>query len=455
MDDDPETPGPATREYATPAGAVVGRVDGDVVRLVGVPYARAGRFQAPEVVERLADVSGDPAPFRAFVRSPASPQLSSPVLATLLPGVSEGLVASEDCQTLTITIPADLEPGERVPVMVWIHGGAYVTGAADVPLYDAASLVSEQRVIVIGVTYRLGMLGFFGDGDTLPANLGLLDLVAALEFVQRTIASLGGDPACVTLFGQSAGADAISHLMISDGARGLFRRAIVQSDPLGILRRREPMVRAMLAATGVPGPDTDLDELLALQPKAERAALRFGLVGGMPFGVQYGHAPLPRESETDEAWRRIAPEIDLLIGTLREETAMYLPLIPPLRVLTGLPVVGPGLRWLITRPTTDRVYTRDAKRFADRHRRAGGRATRYEIRWAPRGSAFGPGHVADLPLLLGTEAAWTRTALVGEGDWPEVERRGRELRRAWAGFARTGRVPATALPPHEVAFHRD
>lgn len=444
-----------TRQFETPAGTVLGRVDGDVVRLVGVPYARAGRFEAPEVVEDFADVSGDPAPFRALVRSPASPQLPSPVLERLLPGVAEGLLASEDCQTLTITIPADVEPGEELPVMVWIHGGSYVTGAGDVPLHDARALVSEQRVIVVAVTYRLGMLGFFGDGDTLPANLGLLDLVAALRFVHRTIAAFGGDPASVTLFGQSAGADAVSHLMISDGARGLFRRAIVQSDPLGLLRRRAPMVRAMLAATGVPSPDTDLDELLALQPKAERAALRFGLIGGMPFGVQYGHAPLPPESEAPDAWRRIAPEIDLLIGTLSEETAMYLPLVPPLRLLAGLPVVGPGLRRLITRPTTDRIYTRDAKRFADRHRRAGGTATRYEIRWAPRGSAFGPGHVADLPLLLGTEAAWTKTALVGKDDWPEVERRGRELRRAWAGFARTGRVPATALPEREVAFHRD
>lgn len=452
--DDIETRGFETREFETPMGAMIGRVDGDVVRLVGVPYARARRFEAPVVLDGRGDGIGDPAPFEALVRAPACPQLSSPVLESLLPGAADGLIGSEDCQTLTITVPADLEPSERVPVMVWIHGGSYVTGAGDVPLYDAAALVSEQRVIVVNVTYRLGVLGFYGDGIEVPANLGLLDLIAALSWIQGAISAFGGDPASVTLFGQSAGGDAISHLMISEGARGLFRRAIVQSDPLGLMRGRAPMVQAMLRATGVPKRDASLDELLALQPVAELAALRFGLKGGMPFGVQYGQAPLPDEEASDAAWREVAPKVDLLIGTLREETGMYIAVLAPLRILTELPVVGRAIRWLITRPTTDRIYTRDAKRFAERHRAAGGRATRYEIRWSPAGSRIGAGHVGDLPLLLGTERAWTKTALVGDTDWPAVEQRGREVRRAWAGFARTGRVPATTLPRHEVEFFR-
>lgn len=444
-----------TRLFETPAGAMVGRVDGAVVRLVGVPYARAGRFEVPVAMPSLVGEGADPAPFEALVRAPACPQLPSAVLDDLLPGAADGLLGSEDCQTLTITLPSDVQPGERLPVMVWIHGGSYVTGAGDVPLYDSSALVSEQRVIVVSVTYRLGVLGFYGDGETIPANLGLLDIVAALTWVRGAIEAFGGDPTAVTLFGQSAGGDAISHLMISEGARGLFRRVIVQSDPLGLMRGRSTMVDAMFRVTGVPRRDAHVDELLALQPKAEKAALRFGLKGGMPFGVQYGHAPLPAEEESDAAWRDVAPEIDVLIGTMREETGMYIAVLPPLRRATELPVIGPALRWLITRPTTDRIYTTDTKRFAARHRAAGGRATRYEIRWSPPGSRIGAGHVGDLPLLLGTEAAWRKTALVGEGDWPGVDRRGRALRQAWADFARTGRVAATALPPSEVAFFRD
>jgi para-nitrobenzyl esterase len=339
--------------------------------------------------------------------------------------------------------------------MVWIHGGSYVTGAGDVPLYDARAFVVEQRVIVVSVTYRLGVLGFYGDGRAVPANLGLLDVIVALEWVSQAISGLGGDPALVTVFGQSAGGDVVSHLMISDRARGLFRRAIVQSDPLGLMRGRGPMVDEMLKATGVPKRDAPIDDLLALQPVAEKAARRFGLKGGMAFGVQYGHAPLPPEPETDAAWREAAPRIDLLIGTMRDETMMYVAAVPLLRRLASSPIVGRLFHLAVVRSTTDAIYTRDTKRFAARHRAAGGKATRYEIRWAPPGSRIGAGHVGDLPLLFGTEASWTRTALVGDGDWPDVQVRGVALRKVWAEFARTGSVGATTLPAAEVAFFRD
>jgi len=450
-----DTQDPVTRAFPTAAGTLVGRVDGDVIRMIGVPYATAERFGAPVRVDVPLGADGDPAPFEAFVRGPASPQIASPILQELLPGAAEGMYGSEHCQTLTITAPADVEPSERLPVMVWIHGGSYVTGAGDIPLYDSAALAVEQRVVVVSVTYRLGVLGFYGDGPTVPANLGLLDVIAALEWVGLAIEGLGGDPALVTLFGQSAGGDVISHLMISDRARGLFRRAIVQSDPLGLMRGRGPMVDAMLTATGTPRRDAPIDDLLALQPVAEKAARRFGLKGGMPFGVQYGHAPLPPEPETDAAWREVAPTIDVLIGTMREETRMYVAVVPALRAILALPVLGWVFRRVVLRPTTDLIYTNDAKRFAARHRAAGGRATRYEIRWAPPGSRIGAGHVGDLPLLLGTEASWTRTALVGDGDWPDVQVRGVALRKAWAEFARTGSVGATTLPADEVAFFRD
>ena len=87
-----------------------------------------------------------------------------------------GLDQSEDCQNLSITLPADLAPDERLPVMVWIHGGSYVSGAGDSIQYDATSLVSEQRVVFVAVTYRLGLLGYLG-GPSRPANLGLLDQI--------------------------------------------------------------------------------------------------------------------------------------------------------------------------------------------------------------------------------------------------------------------------------------
>ncbi|MCU1407167.1 MAG: carboxylesterase/lipase family protein [Glaciihabitans sp.] len=448
-------PGEA-RTFDTGLGPIVGLVDGDVVRVLGVPYAMAERFEAPRPVPARmgSDASGHTEPFLAFRRSPASPQLSSPVLDSLLEGADTGMTSSEDCQALSITLPKDLQPGERLPVMVWIHGGAYVTGAGDLDLYDPRSLVVEQRVIVVAVTYRLGMFGFYGDNRDVPANLGLLDILAAVQWVHNTIEAFGGDADSVTLFGQSAGGDAIAHLMISDGAEGVFRRAIIQSSPFGLVRGRSRMEKAMVSAAGTLSLTAPVTEVLALQAVAERAARRFGLRGGMAFGTRYGSAPLPPERDADAAWRAAAPKIDLLVGHTTEETRLYVGALPLLNRLTQLPVVGPLLRWMIVRPTTYLVYGRGSHRFAARHRAAGGRAVEYELGWSPRGSRLGAAHVTDIPLLLGTQQAWAQTALVGRSHWTEVNRRGMAMRQAWADFARTGTVAADVPTGSTIRFTR-
>ena len=440
-----------TRTFDAPAGRIVGRVDGDVVRVLGVPYAEAGRFEPPRPLPRATE------PVEAFTRAPASPQLPSPLLATLLEGAEAGMVDDERCQALSITLPADVRPDERLPVLVWIHGGSYVTGAGDLDVYDPVALVTEQRVVVVTVTYRLGMFGYFGDGGALPANLGLLDQLAAVRWVHENVAAFGGDPDTVTLFGQSAGGDAVAHLMIAEGARGLFRRAIVQSAPLGLTRRRARMNRAMVAAVGTPPRDATVEEVLALQPVAERAARRFGLRGGMAFGTQYGRAPLPAEGDADAAWREAAPHVDLLIGSTSDETALFAEGLPALRRVLSTPVVGRPLRRVLVGTTTRLLYAADARAFARRHREAGGRAVRYESTWAPEGSGFGAAHITELPLLLGTRRAWGDTALLGRASWDDVERRGRRVRQIWADFARTGTVATDAAAGRQstIRLHRD
>lgn len=258
------------------AGDVVGRVDGNVVRALGIPYARAERFAPPVQILRYE------APIYAFERAPASPQLPPRLFDKLIGG--DDLRADEDCQRLSVTAPADVGYKEQLPVLVWIHGGGNVAGAGDLAQYDPSALVAEQRVVVVTVTFRLGMLGFLGDGAAVPANLGLLDQLTALRWIHDNIAGFGGDPDAVTVFGQSSGADAIAHLMISDGAEGLFRRVILQSAPLGVTTGRAPMAAAMMAAVGVLSRDALVEEILALQPVAEQAARRFGKTSRLPFG---------------------------------------------------------------------------------------------------------------------------------------------------------------------------
>jgi len=449
----PSVPGPTP----TRSGPVTGLRDGDVIRYLGIPYATAARGVPPvsAVPERGSD--GSPVVRAAVEPAPACPQPSSRILDTLMQGALDGIVRSEDCQRLSITLPADLAPGEVLPVIAWFHGGGYTTGAGDLAIHDPRALVVEQRVIVVAVTARLGLLGFGGGGrggsgrgasDGPLANLGLLDQIEALRWIRDSIAAFGGDPATVTAMGQSAGGDAILHLMIADGARGLFRRAIVQSPPVGITGGRERMFRAMARVTRGLRSDATLDDVMRRQARAERAAWPSGIRAGLPWGPRYGHAPLPAEADRDAAWREVAPHVDLLIGTTRDETAMYLPALPVVGPLLDVPVVGRALRRVlmraVVRPTTRLVYTRPVRAFAARHRAAGGRAVRYVLRAAPASSPIGAGHTSDLPLILGTRAAWTRMRLVPPEAWPEVAERGRAVRRVWADFARTGVVAADA-----------
>ena len=418
-----------------------------MVRARGIPYASAVRFAPPVPVPSWSE------PLRANRPGPGAPQISSSLLAHVIGEHNDGLVAGEDCQRLSITMPADREGGELLPVMVWFHGGSYTTGAGDLEVYSAPDLVREQQVIVVSVTYRLGILGYLGLTDIAPANLGLLDQVAAVQWVAANIEAFGGDPASITLFGQSAGADAVAHLMISEGARGLFQRAILQSPPLGVTAGRGRMTRTMaatlLAAAGQNGRAprqalavADLDELMQWQGKVLARAGRFGVVSAMPFGVTYGEAPVPQEKDRQAAWDEVAPEVDIMIGSTTAEAGFFVLAVPEISSARGTTLlagpVGRGLSATLTR----RIYTTPIREFAQRHRAAGGRAIRYRMTWEPQGSIYGAAHVTDLPLIFSSRAVWDGTNLLGTHPWEDVERRGRAVRAVWGSFARTGTVPA-------------
>ena len=191
-------------------------------RFLGVPYAAPpiGPHRwarplppAPWADVRLADTFG-----------PAAPQLPSPAL--VFPAFRPPATA-EDCLTLNVWTPE--LTGAR-PVMVWIHGGAFTTGGSSQPVYDGARLAAEHDLVVVTVNYRLGALGFLNPDDATPdgdvvANAGLHDQLAALRWVHEHAAALGGNPAAITVFGESAGAGSILHLMSATGVPP-FRRAI-------------------------------------------------------------------------------------------------------------------------------------------------------------------------------------------------------------------------------------
>ncbi|WBU54028.1 carboxylesterase family protein [Paracoccus sp. SCSIO 75233] len=415
------------RLVETPSGRILARMHDGLIRATAIPYARAGRWQPPQPVE-AADRDA------AKGWSPACPQLRIPRLEAALPDPFGQLSFDENCLNLSVTAPSG---GRDLPVMVWLHGGSYESGAGDMAVFDPAALVREQQVIVVAVTYRLGLLGWLSDGGR-PGNLGALDVIAALRWISRNIASFGGDPGNVTLFGQSSGGDMAARLMVADGAEGLFHRVIIQSAPLALPLGRSRMRRAMQRTAGEIATDAPVGAVLARQSAVLRAARRFGLGGQMPFGPEFGLAPFPAEPELKAAHAAVAPRLPVLIGHTRDEAALFLP--PPERLLGRL--ADPARR-IVVSALTSRLYGHPARHFAWRHMAAGGQATRFVIEWG--GGAFGRAHLSELPLLF-PGPDWIGTPLVPEEmDLDELTRTGAALRRIWAGFARNG-VTGETLP---------
>ncbi len=207
-------------------GRVEGVVDEGVAAFKGIPYA------APPVGPLRWR---PPAPHPGWRGLRRCDEMGPIALQAYKPddnGVGP-LPMSEDCLTLNVWTPQTR--AGRLPVMVWIHGGGFVNGSATAALYDGAALAA-QGVVVVGVNYRLGRFGFFAhpllsaeDPDELKGNYALMDMIAALEWVQRNIAAFGGDAEDVTIFGESAGGMAVNRLMISPLAKSLFHKAISQS----------------------------------------------------------------------------------------------------------------------------------------------------------------------------------------------------------------------------------
>ncbi len=195
----------------TPAGMIVGRGDGRVRRFLGIPYAEAPvgelRFAAPAPRGRFTE------PFDAS-RHGATAQRVPLFPVTTIP---EPSIPGEDVLNLSITAPGAAGP---FPVLVWIHGGGFLAGSQASPWYDGPAF-ARDGVVCVTVGYRLGVDGF-GPLDDVPANLGLRDLLLALDWVRENIAAFGGDPDRVTIAGQSAGGAAVLALLSSPFGAGRF-----------------------------------------------------------------------------------------------------------------------------------------------------------------------------------------------------------------------------------------
>uniref|UniRef100_G3RK15 Carboxylic ester hydrolase n=1 Tax=Gorilla gorilla gorilla TaxID=9595 RepID=G3RK15_GORGO len=201
-----------------------------VAVFLGIPFAKPPlgplRFTPPQPAEPWSFVKNATSYPPMCTQDPKAGQFLSELLTNRKENIP--LRVSEDCLYLNIYTPADLTKKNRLPVMVWIHGGGLMVGAAST--YDGLALAAHENVVVVTIQYRLGIWGFFSTGDEhSPGNWGHLDQLAALRWVQDNIASFGGNPGSVTIFGESAGGESVSVLVLSPLAKNLFHRAISES----------------------------------------------------------------------------------------------------------------------------------------------------------------------------------------------------------------------------------
>jgi para-nitrobenzyl esterase len=229
------------RIVETAHGKVRGLVANGLTSFKGVPYgastAGANRFMPPVAPHAWSGVRD------ALSYGPSAPQNPSSMRGMVDPksafwayGDPDGIIESEDCLVLNVWT-ADASAGRKRPVMVWLHGGGFVASSATPPMYDGSNLVRRGDVVVVSVNHRLGALGYThfagigGNDFSASSNVGMLDIVAALEWVRDNVANFGGDPNAVMIFGESGGGQKVSTLMAMPSAKGLFHRAVVQSGP--------------------------------------------------------------------------------------------------------------------------------------------------------------------------------------------------------------------------------
>ena len=453
---------PADPEVYTTAGRVRGRTENGVAVFRGIPFAKAPvgalRFRAPEAPEPWDGVR-DAAGF-----GPTAPQAPFPGAPAERPAESD----TGEWLTVNVWTP---DPGAKtLPVLVWIHGGAYLFGSASDPGFDGGKFAAAGAVFM-SCNYRLGVEGF-AEIPGAPANRGLLDLVAALRWTRQNIAAFGGDPANITVFGESAGAGVISALLAMDSARGLFRRAIAQSVP-GTFFTPElaaDITRAIADAAALPATYEALSqaEPMRLVDAAMnvtgrmRQFPRWGPVRltDTPFSPVVDGEVLPRAP-----WRALlsgaAREVELLTGHNRDEYRLFIAVSGRLGRITDEDAAtvlnsfapapdGPaGYRksypdadagGLFELVFSDWLFRMPTLHLAQAHAASGGKTFLYELRAeAPAGPGmYGACHALDVPLVFGSAGEGIGAMLTGDQPPAEFRALGDLMRSEWQRFATCG-----------------
>ncbi|QOZ71254.1 carboxylesterase/lipase family protein [Bradyrhizobium arachidis] len=428
----------------TREGQMLGAVEGEVASFKGLAYAAppvgALRWRAPQATVESSEMH-------------TVYDYGAPCLQPSLPDTSE------DCLTLNVFRPFGVDG--PLPVMVFIHGGGFVSGTANDPLFDGAKL-AQAGLIVVTVNYRLGALGWLSHSelsDGGSGNYGLMDQIAALHWVHDNIAAFGGDPGNVTLFGSDAGATSIALLMLSAPSRDLFQKAILQSVPgrsqLRSAQEAEAVGRQFAAALG---PQTDLR---AAEPRRLLAAQKH-LLEKSPHGfAPFIDGALVSGDVAEGFAAGHESRIPLIIGSNDDETGFDTELDVK-EALAASGATSEALRKLypdLAKPSelaarfyTDKVFSEPVRLLARLHAASGAPTFRYRFAYVPEARRANPegGHGRELQLIFGVEG------VPGAGIFSRRDREiASRMRSYWINFVKSGDPNGPDLPRWDAAADRD
>ncbi|MEM7080378.1 MAG: carboxylesterase family protein [Pseudomonadota bacterium] len=448
-----------TTTVETSSGPVVGRSKNHCLLFAGVPYAQPPlenlRFKPP--VPHTPWVE----PQEALKFGPAAPQIATGGMTDAVP-----VRWDEDCLTLNISTPGCDAAGRAV--LVWIHGGGYRTGQGSIPWYNGASFCQNGDIVVVSINYRLGALGFtdlshLGEEYANSALLGTLDQIAALRWVEDNITAFGGDPAKVTIAGESAGGFSVATLIGCRSAQGLFHRAIPQS---GAAQHTLPkaasarVTEVFLERLGIDDAiglaSVSVDEILRAQ--AETCAYFEGGAGlnnqlGVPVSAFYPahETPLLPESPLDAIKAGVGREVAVLTGSNSDETTLWgygrVDEDKLERIAAGLHAERLVEVYQKTRATddpetlaiamtTDHMFRIPAIRLAEARLGHTDQTWLYQFDWASRVEKLKATHALEIPFAFDNLHQPGVDAFIGPGDKPQHV--AEAMHTAWIDFINMG-----------------
>jgi para-nitrobenzyl esterase len=460
----------------TTSGKIRGVIQAGTHTFRGVPYgastAGSNRFMPPRKPEPWTGVRD------VFQNGPTAPQLSAPPNALIL-NHKEPALQGEDCLVINLFTPG-LNEGRKRPVMVWLHGGGFASGAGSAHSFDGTYLARSGDVVVVSVNHRLNIFGYLyladagGEKYADSGNAGLLDVVAVLEWVRDNITQFGGNPGNVTLFGQSGGGLKISTLLAMPPAKGLFHKAIIESGSLlkGIPREdANKTTQRILTKLGLQ--TNQVDELQSLP--VERLLSAIDNRGSAPGTAPFSLAPvvdgrsLPRDP-FDPAAPNISADVPLIIGSVNTEGTFFTPPDSPLFTLDDagmrtrlmprfgeatdklvelyrkeMPNASPSQIYFLINAFPSAAITQAERKSAQ------GKAPvyMYLFTWetpVEGGKRHSP-HTVELPFVFNN--VLEQPEEVGNG--PELQPLADKVSGAWTAFARTG-SPSSPGAPKWLAY---